>query len=957
MTGLHRPALLLCALLVLTASAPRAAAEEDAAPEGLALEVRVPLTAAMVTREGAFGNPEAMVDEQDAIGDPPSQPAESAWEVPWPQAGTEFPASAQIDLGKERHLSALWIFDTFNVGELVIEQGRPAGAARSDGTPTDAQWDEVARLTTDKYLAWTRVELDVATRYLRITRLTPEAIFAEIALYEYTPAGLAARAEQQRREAERQLALARAAEEARNRPLVDLGPMFGRLPLVDEIDAGAAAPGHRFVEDPAGASTVETILGRPCRVLRKYENEASFVTFRIGEMKLLRPGGAYVLAIDYPEDVPRSLVVLNGGDETSRGFHTGRTFGDAFHPKYVENNNESLDLPLSGRYETFTLLFRLHDRFPDGKFIRGAGPRPLLPEDGFTVTIAQFSAPNIPASAGAAFSRIRLFEVPDPQRLQLPLVLPPDDLPRRHVFWREEMADGVIESRDATQRGLADPLDWYRYKADRAQWLGINTFCKDLLEFGACQGWDSTPHGGNDWVFFNAFHKDLWTGIVDIMGRRGLAILPYYEYSGSKGYRGLGNQRRATPLTRDDAFTHISWIESANADLTDPETLDDFLKMLDLTVVREREKAEFVGAWLRPRSQLPIGFGDATRARFAAEANGGRAVGRRELIDNAELLERYYAWWYGKRREFLLAVRDYLQANGLDDPLVLYTTVASEPGASFPTWERRFVTDDPDRWQERLADPIVSQDKQIRPFPLARVREENLYLEALLTAPLNWGGWEVHHANPPADPHRYRSDRGVLLTHCIHRAYSAISPATFDAFRGPSGLAVVRHYALNEDMMFDADDGEKLGYFVCDIERAGPYCMLTEVLAMAHGDSTYIGYLVGSNFNRGFPEYVRAFHAAYLALPALPSRVLEGASSDLEVVVRAIETEAHGVYLAVVHTGYEAKARVALRLPQDLIPHGWHVRDAVTGHTLPVTDGRITLDLAPCSLQTLRATE
>ena len=31
-------------------------------------------------------------------------------------------------------------------------------------------------------------------------------------------------------------------------------------------------------------------------------------------------------------------------------------------------------------------------------------------------------------------------------------------------------------------------------------------------------------------------------------------------------------QRRAKPLTRDDAFSHIKWIESANADVTDPST-------------------------------------------------------------------------------------------------------------------------------------------------------------------------------------------------------------------------------------------------------------------------------------------------------------------------------------------------------------------------------------------------
>ncbi len=52
--------------------------------------------------------------------------------------------------------------------------------------------------------------------------------------------------------------------------------------------------------------------------------------------------------------------------------------------------------------------------------------------------------------------------------------------------------------------------------------------------------------------------KHLWAEIVELMGEYGFDVLPYYEYSGSKGYKGLGNQRRSRPLTRDDAYTHIS---------------------------------------------------------------------------------------------------------------------------------------------------------------------------------------------------------------------------------------------------------------------------------------------------------------------------------------------------------------------------------------------------------------
>ena len=40
-------------------------------------------------------------------------------------------------------------------------------------------------------------------------------------------------------------------------------------------------------------------------------------------------GKAYILAVDYPEDLSRSIIVVNSGSETTNGFHTGTTVGDA----------------------------------------------------------------------------------------------------------------------------------------------------------------------------------------------------------------------------------------------------------------------------------------------------------------------------------------------------------------------------------------------------------------------------------------------------------------------------------------------------------------------------------------------------------------------------------------------------------------------------------------------------
>ncbi len=784
--------------------------------EGLASatgqETRLALTPQMLSRESSWDDPAGLIDEQQQVGDPPATEAKSAWATDWRHA-KEFPVSVHFDLGEEKPLSALWVYDINDMGVLEISAGQPGN------------WRKVADYKTEAYNKWVRIELAASTRYLRLTRMSPSCQIAEIAIYTFTPEAWRnfqqQKLAQAQAAAEKAAALARAEQEAKQRPLLDMGPLFGNLPLVDEIDCAQQSPDHLFSEFPVNASKVEALIGQAYRTVLPRKGEASFLSWRIGRYKMLKPGATYLLVIDYPEDAPRSMIVLNGGCETVRGFHTGTTVGDALRAKYVWSNPESLQVPLSGRHETWKQFFYLHDRFPERAFIRGAGIRALTPDDGFPVTIAQFSQENDPPSRGIAVRRIRLFEVPDPKRLAAPVRMPAG-VPTRHIFWREEMADGVIDSAKGEERGLANPLDWYRYKAGLMKFLGVNTFSKDLLEFGACQHWDSTAGGGNNWVFFSDRHKGLWEQVIKLMGKENFSVLPYYEYAGSRGYKGLGNQRRARPLTRDDAFTHISWIEAANADITDPDTWADFQKMLDLTVVRFKADAQFLGAWLRPRSQLPMGFGDATRARFAKEANGAVSITRQQLVADKALKEKYYNWWFEKRRAFLQAMRDHLRTNGVNsDATILFTADASEPGVSFRSWDPKLVTDNKESALEWLKIANEGQNRKVTPIGLDEVLKTDLYLQALLSPPMDWGGWEPSHASPAADPQHYSALPGALMTHGYNRSYTVASPKSLDLFRGPSGLAVVRHFSLNENMLFDQAGKDLLGYVVADMERAG----------------------------------------------------------------------------------------------------------------------------------------
>lgn len=926
-----RNAILSALLAVIFSSAA------SATPPG---QYRVVLNGDMISSSSPGGDFSALVDEQLDLGDPPSGEPVTPWKADWRHA-KEFPVSATVDLGRELPLATLWIYDTNGSGDVKVEAGAP-----------DA-WETISVYDCGAYKQWKAIAIDRMTRYLRLTVMEPAPGFNEIAVDAHSEKGYAAllarQAEERRREEERQAALKQAREEALKRPLIELEP-YGTLSLVDFVDCTAAQPTHDFSENPAGCSGVETILGRPCRVMPTVDGESSTMTVTLGKMKLLRPNGVYVLTVQYPEDAPRSMIVVNNGNEVSRGFYTGRTVGDAFHCKYVGSLPESLDVPLSGKYETWSMIVRLHDRFGTGGLIRGnQRRRTQSPEDGFEVTIAQWSGRDAPMSAGAAVSRISLYEVVDAEKLRMPLATLPEGLPKRRIFWREEMSDGVVVGKKPEDRGLDNILDWYRHKADLMQFLGMNTYTKDLLEFGANQGWDSSPHGGNKWVYYNGDHAHDWENIVELMGRYGFDILPYYEYSGSKGQNGLGNERRCKPLTRDDAYSHISWIESANADITDPDTYEDFRKMLDLTIVRLRDKAHFAGAWLRSRSQMPVGFGPATLERFSKEANNGTLITRDDLKGDPALYKQYIEWWHLKRRDFLVAMRDYLRNNGIDDAVVLYTGESGEPGVGFADWTPRFVAQSPDAWSSILARPEHHfKDTPCTLLTPRQVAEQDLYLTALLSPGLDWGGWEPRHSLPADDPQNYKNVDGVMLTHAFNRLYTVNSPKTFETYRTPSGLALVRHYCLNENMMFDGGDKTKLGYFVADMERAGPYCMMAEAMAVANGDPTTIGYLTSNSLGVGFPKYVRNFNANFLALPALPSEVVSGASRSGPIVVRAIATPDHGTWYAVVNAGMAPVEDATIRLPD-----GKPVESAVSGKKLS-ENGTVQASFYPFELKAWR---
>ena len=189
----------------------------------------------------------------------------------------------------------------------------------------------------------------------------------------------------------------------------------------------------------------------------------------------------------------------------------------------------------------------------------------------------------------------------------------------------------------------------------------------------------------------------------------------------------------------------------------------------------------------------------------------------------------------------------------------------------------------------------------------------HLFLKALRTPAGTWGPWEWQHASPACDPEHYADLKNVWIAYPFHALFTVTDPGCFDAFRNANGTdTLIRHYDLNEGTLDD------LGYAMADWERAGRACMLSEVTAMANGDPVNLGYLMGSNYTRGFPGPVREFNQNFLALPALPSTVVKGACSDPEVVLREIDCSKAGVkakYYVLVHKGLTEKHDVTVKLP------------------------------------------
>jgi regulation of enolase protein 1 (concanavalin A-like superfamily) len=752
------------------------------------------------------------------------------------------------------------------------------------------------------------------------------------------------------------------------------------LSLVEEINTATVAPVY---QSAAGVSAVQTIAGRSARVMSPagtVGDTAATIAYVIGANKNLVAGNAYILTVDYPEDVPRTIFVTNRGADLSKGWTTGKAGGDA-KQQYTEPTLESLSYPLSGQWKTFKQYFHLMSRFQDITGARKDDPynplttgwRPYGPANGFHVIITRLKRENDPRSEGAAVGWIRLWKVTNPSALYARINYPPPSLPRRSIFMREEMADLALQAPTTNPNDLAfaNSADFYVHKMKMGKILGINTLGKDLLEFGYNQGFTS---GDGNW--YSEPDDATWTKIIAKAGDEGLSLMPYFEYTGSLGnfQNGLGYERRSKKLYHEIKITSgyssnydgVTWTANRNADITDPATLVDVKRLMDRTVGDFKTQARFVGVWFRTRSNcFPMSFADPAIARFNTAT--GNSATQTSLISSYEgnrtLYNQYVNWWFGKRKEFLVAIQNYLNTqHGQAEAQVVYTPWPGEAvivphPASEPfgytgvivepaelTWWQTFINNLPVDWAKYHWGPRLYSDVVSGALYNYVLTEQPSILD-----PVNNPQFvESFHSTPYADPWNYTTTANVAMTYPMGRLFTLEDANLVNSFRCSSGLTIIKHYSLNEDHGPGYEPtpyGGQLGYSAAETERAGDCEMLQQARAVAQADPRNLGYMCASSYNTGFPEVVRRFNQAFLAVPAVTSVRVPTASNNVNVVVRQFTT-AVGTYYYVVNTSMSASTATVT------LPSSGTVTELVTKATLP--SATLNLTLAPAELRSYR---
>ena len=782
--------------------------------------------------------------------------------------------------------------------------------------------------------------------------------------------------------------------------------LFGEQTLVDVIHCADPEDPHPYFEGGRGLSskttgavpqiewktlyretsphftTIETLLGTRFRVTHGW----GWFAYKFNRAGL-KPHAPYLLVLEYPEDTGRTYTVFNNGMVCSLhggyGFHTGRTLGDHWTRTL---SSEYTDYPLSGKVERWLNLFHLAETTwahgtaeKAGSFASGDA------REGFWVVVGGIGPSQDPLAGGAAVRTIKLYELDSVSALFPHIEEPPLELGRRELLMTAE-ADGVSKF----YHSLPPRADlWARSRVHDAQFLGVTGLVPN--------SWTKMPW---DWLTTAVRDEDYALRIMPrvMIERDFLSRIGVPPEALAKSARG----EAAGPVK--------SYRDSIELpDILHPATLDGALALITEILGPYTDVPQLAGMMLYRHfgESFPVSFSDYALALYERETGeaiqGEGAQSRRDWV-LAQRKNEYYHWWYRKKRDFLLAVRDHLRSLRPDLSLY-YFPWHSDDDFPFGVGRLRYVaprldsiyvpgtnillvpgfTTPPEEWTpKQKAHPYLARDfyrERIAPHLEGKISIEDVLYGRYKDMPEFWGAprnGERPHLRYPRDldlvamftepggvyahgvgfnPRLFREDAGLVYWAPVRHRFTADNPRFLDLFRTGEGSAVAVHMPYNEETSH-ANLATMHGAH--GVEHGGPFCMMEEVLAMAHADPFHIMESMWEPLKRGFPHHARAFAQAYRALPAVPSEVLTGvvAPSDEGVVVRSYATD-YGQYLAVVNPVFDRQRRQVRLTLAPAVSDVADVLDLGAQRSLPFTqlaDGRvqIPLTLEPMSVTSLR---
>ncbi len=695
---------------------------------------------------------------------------------------------------------------------------------------------------------------------------------------------------------------------------------YGRLKLVDVVDASIdpGADEHPYKEGGVRAGWVgrrayatwkqgvhvNEFLGRQYREATNNE----WFAYRIGR-GVIDPKKAYLVRIEYPEDKTRycPINVDAGRNYQGLGFKTG-----------VSPTNVFDNYPLRQKYDFYDLLVK-----PDQLTYGSTGSRSVPVDKGFWIFFFDTGRAFVPQySAGSAVSQIRLYEILDLAACN-PKVRLPDGLPPR-IF----MADWEREPEAVAKDVVA-----------HAQFSGYNAIAPSILKWGSLGFWHVTglnirPVQG---VRDPLPETDIspYENYLNATREAGMKIFPRLEYTGTedipKDQRAIGPDGGPAKPNR-----FATWC----ADLLRPMVFQEFSTILKQVIGDFIPKnPQIAGILFRIRSdRLPISysrydiemFSKETRTDIPPDLND---VALANWASSGPVAKAYEEWWQAKRRDFHRSILAGLKSYRSDLKMLYYNW-------DVDGWDLGGYAKNPQDFTD-----YYNVETSIEYYKRAEAWQAKF-------APADYAAM-IRDGKPVdykvrAELYADMPDFGLLGPLNFH--YLADSPDYLNVFRTGKNLAVAKMFNYEEKTRSNVQGDN---YESSEMTTGGhDFAMAEQVLAVFHGDP-FILTETTYTYGQGFLDMHRRFAQAFLALPALPGKVVESpAGADKpDLRVRRYETK-NGVYLAVVHKGYEPD-HYALS-----IPGSWTgketVVDLVSGQSLPakIENGRVTfeLDASPVSL-------